>query len=172
MLDIRKLSVALALVLAIGARVADRACAQHPSRLDLGVAAGPSPYDLSGTGTGFAAGIRAPWQAQSWLVIEPGAGFLSYRSQFEDRTSYLFPELSIQGQLRFGRVRPFLGGGAGGAFVVGGDGETVATLHGVGGTRLDISPDWVISGELRVRAVRPWAGNTADFLIGVNRRLQ
>lgn len=172
MLDIRRVSIALALVLGVGAHIADRACAQQVSRLDLGVAAGPSPYDLSGTGTGFAGGMRAPWQAQSWLVIEPGVGFFSYSEQFGDRFTYLFPELSLQGQLHLGRARPFLGGGGGGAFVVGGDGETVATLHGVVGTRVDMGPDWTISGELRVRAVRPWAGNTADFLFGVSRRLR
>jgi hypothetical protein len=105
-------------------------------------------------------------------VIEPGVGFFSYNSQFDIRTSYLFPELSVQGQLQLGRVRPFIGGGGGGAFVLGGEGETVATLHGVGGTRIDISPEWAISGELRVRAVRPWTGNTVDFLFGVSRRLR
>lgn len=171
MLDIPRMSVVLALVLGVVAGVADRACAQQPSRFDFGVAAGPSPYDLSGTGTGLAAGIRAPWQIGKWLVIEPSMGFFSYNSQFDARSSYLFPELSIQSQLRIGRVRPFLGGGAGGAFVVSGVGETVATLHGVAGARLDISPDWVISSELRVRAVRPWTGNTADFLFGVSRRI-
>lgn len=171
MSDIRRAIVGLALVLGVAA-MANRAVAQQASRIDLGIAAGPSPYDLSGTGTAFAAGIRAPWQAQRWLVIEPGVGFLSYDEQFGDRITYLFPELSLQGQLHFGRARPFLGGGVGAAFVVGGEGETVETLHGVLGTRLDMSPDWTVSGEFRVRAVKPWAGNTADFLLGLSRRIR
>jgi hypothetical protein len=172
MFDIRRLSLGLALALGVSTGNTDRAFAQQVRNLDLGVAFGPSPYDLSGTGTAFAAGVRAPWQAQSWLVIEPGIGFLSYEEQFGDRLTYLFPELSIQGQLRLGRARPFLGGGAGGAFVVGGEGETVETLHGVVGTRVDMSPVWTLSGEMRVRAVRPWSGSTVDFLFGVNRRLR
>lgn len=172
MSDTRILRAALVVFLVLGAYPADPALAQQPTRLDLGIAAGPAPYDLSGTGTTIAAAVRAPWQVQGWLVIEPSVGFLSYNSQLDRRTTYLFPELSLQGQLRLGSVRPFLGGGAGVAFVVGGEGETAATLHGVAGARLDIGPEWGVSGELRVRAVRPWAGNTAEFLFGVYRRLR
>ena len=169
---LRRVAFAVALGFGVSACGTPPVVAQQLPRLDLGVAAGPSPYDLSGTGTGFAAGIRAPWQASRWLVIEPGIGFLSYNSQFDTRTSYLFPELSIQGQLRVGRVRPFLGGGAGGALVLQGEGETQATLHAVSGLRLDLDGDWTASGELRVRAVRPWSGNTADILLGISRRLR
>ena len=171
MRDLGRLGIALTVVAVIGARTLESACAQQSSRLDVGIAAGPTPYDLSGTGTALGAGIRAPWQVQAWLIIEPGVGFLSYESQFADRTSYLFPELSVQGQFRLGRARPFLGGGVGGALVVQGEGETVETLHAVVGSRIDVSPDWVISGEIRVRAVQPWTGNTADFLVGVSRRI-
>lgn len=74
--------------------------AQVPQRIDLSLAAGPSPYDLSGTGTGRAAGIRVDWQPLGWLVVQPGMGFFSYDSQFSNRTSYLFPELSLQAQAR------------------------------------------------------------------------
>jgi hypothetical protein len=171
MLYLGRLSIALAVVAVVGARDLESAYAQQSTRLDLAIAAGPTPYDLSGTGTALGAGIRAPWQVQTWLIIEPGVGFLSYESQFVDQTSYLFPELSVQGQFRLGRARPFLGGGAGGAFVVQGEGQTVETLHAVVGSRIDVSPDWVISGEVRVRAVQPWSGNTADFLVGLSRRL-
>jgi hypothetical protein len=172
MTRLRSTITALVLILGVATVIGRPASAQRAARLDVGVAAGPSPYDLSGTGTGFAAAIRGPWEPRSWLVIEPSVGVFSYKSQFNDRLTYLFPELSIQGQLRLGRVRPFLGGGAGGGFALGGRGETVATLHGVGGSRFDVSPEWAISGELRVRAVRPWTGNTVEFLFGVNRRLQ
>jgi hypothetical protein len=116
--------------------------------------------------------MRADWQPVSWLVIEPGVGFFTYESQFADRTTFLFPELSVQAQAGAGVVRPFLGVGGGGAFVVAGDGETVATLHAVGGVRIDLSQGWGLSGELRVRAIRPWTGNTADILVGVSRRIR
>jgi hypothetical protein len=141
-------------------------------RLALAVAAGPSPYDLAGTGTGTSGAAFLAWRPARGLVVEPGLTVFSYRSQFGERTSLLFPELSVQGELVLGRIRPFLGGGGGGAFVLGGVGETVATLHAVGGARVDLGEAWALLGEMRIRAVRPWTGNTVDFLFGVSRGLQ
>lgn len=140
--------------------------------LTLGVAAGPSPYDLSGTGTGAAGAVLLAWAPLRGLVVEPGVTVFTYRSQFDERTTWLFPELSIQGELPLGRVRPFLGGGAGGGFVASGTGQTVATLHAVGGLRIALGEGWGALGEMRVRAVRPWTGNTVDFLFGVSRRIR
>lgn len=48
----RPVSMALVLLLAASASIVDGAYAQS-SRLELGIAVGPSPYDLSGTGTAF-----------------------------------------------------------------------------------------------------------------------
>ncbi len=100
---------------------------QTPNAVALSVAVGPSPYDLSGTGTGFAAALQLPWEPVAGLVVEPGVTFFTYSSQFDTRFNYLFPELSVQAQLPRGRVHPFLGVGAGGAFVLSGPSETVAT---------------------------------------------
>jgi hypothetical protein len=146
--------------------------AQAGNRLALSVAAGPSPYDLSGTGTGFAGAALLPWRPLSGLVIEPGLTLFTYQSQFSDRVNYFMPELSVQGELSLGRVRPFLGGGGGGAFTVSGPGETVATLHAVGGFRVDFGPAWGALAEMRVRAVKPWTGNTVDFLFGISHQLR
>lgn len=141
-------------------------------RLDLAIAAGPSPYDLSGTGTGTSGAALLAWSPVRGLILEPGVTVFSYRSQFDERTSLLLPELSVQGELTAGRFRPFLGGGAGGAFVLGGTGETAATLHAVGGARVDVGDAWSLLGEMRVRAVHPFTGNTVDFLFGIGRRLR
>ena len=140
--------------------------------LALSVAIGPSPYDLSGTGTGAAGAVRLAWTPVRSLVVEPGMTVFTYRSQFDERTTLLFRELSIQGELPLGRVRPFLGGGAGGAFVVSGPGDTEATLHAVGGVRIALGKNWGALGEMRIRAVRPWTGNTVDFMLGVSRRIR
>ncbi len=145
---------------------------QSANPVALSLALGPSPYDLSGTGTGFAMATQLAWEPVAGLVLEPGVTFFTYSSQFDTRFSFLFPELSVQAQLPHGRVRPFLGVGAGGAFTVNGPSETVATLHAVGGVRVVLNATWGMRGELRVRAVRPWVGNTADFLVGVSRRLR
>ena len=115
-------------------------------RLALGIAAGPSPYDLSGTGTGAAVGGFLAWRPVRGLVVEPGLTVFSYRSQFDERTTLMLPELSIQGELVAGRFRPFLGGGAGGAFALSGVPSTSVTLHAVGGARLDLGQTWGLLG--------------------------
>jgi hypothetical protein len=148
------------------------ALGQAGNRMALSLAAGPSPYDLSGTGTGFAAAAQFSWRPVLGLVIEPGLTYFTYQSQFSERIHYLMNDLSVQGELPLGRVRPFLGGGAGFARVVNDPGETVATLHAVGGFRVDLNQAWGARAEMRVRAVRPWTGNTVDFLFGLSRMLQ
>ena len=167
-LTILRLALAGVGLLAPGAS----ASAQAGSRLALSLAAGPSPYDLSGTGTGFAAAMELSWRPVSGLVIEPGLTYFTYESQFSERIHYLMNELSVQGELPLRRVRPFVGGGAGFARVVSDSEELVATLHAVGGLRVDLSRAWGARAEMRVRAVRPWTGNTVDFLFGLSRMLE
>jgi hypothetical protein len=141
-------------------------------RLALGVAAGPSPYDLSGTGTGTAVGGFLAWRPARGLVVEPGLTVFSYRSQFDERTNLLLPEVSFQGELALGGFRPFLGGGVGGAFTLSGVPSTSVTLHAVGGALVDLGQSWGLLGEMRIRAVHPWTGNTVDFLFGASRALR
>jgi hypothetical protein len=140
--------------------------------LAVGIAAGPSPYDLSGTGTGTAAAGFLSWRPARGLVVEPALAMFSYLSQFDERTNLLLPEVSFQGELAFGAFRPFLGGGAGGSFAVSGVPTTTLTLHAVGGARVDLGKSWGLRGEMRIRAVHPWTGNTVDFLFGVSRALR
>ncbi|MGZ8398195.1 MAG: hypothetical protein ACXWWN_04075 [Gemmatimonadales bacterium] len=148
------------------------ALAQTGSRLTLSGLAGPSPYDLSGTGTGFAAALEFNWRPTPGLVIEPGLTYFTYQSQSSEQIHYLMNELSVQGELPLGRVRPFLGGGAGFAGVVDENEEVVGTLHAVGGLRVDLNRSWGARAEMRVRAVRPWTGNTVDILFGLSGMLQ
>jgi len=56
------------------------------SRLALSGLVGPSPYDLSGTGPGFAAAIEFSWRPVTGLVIEPELTYFTYESQFSERT--------------------------------------------------------------------------------------
>lgn len=146
--------------------------ASAQGRLALALAAGPSPYDLSGTGTGTAVGGFLPWRPARGLVVEPGLTVFSYLSQFDERTTLMLPEVSIQGELVLGQFRPFLGGGAGGSFALSGVPTTTLTLHAVGGARVDLGSTWGLLGEMRIRSVHPWTGNTVDFLFGVSRALQ
>ena len=148
------------------------ALAQTGSKLTLSGLAGPSPYDLSGTGTGFAAALEFNWRPTPGLVIEPGMTYFTYQSQFSQQIHYLMNELSVQGELPLGRVRPFLGGGAGFAQVIEENEEVVATLHAVVGLRVDLSRSWAVRGEMRARAIRPWTGNTLDILFGLSGMLE
>lgn len=148
------------------------ASAQTGNRMALSLAAGPSPYDLSGTGTGFAAAAQFSWRPVVGLVIEPGLTYFTYESQFSERLHYLMNELSVQGELPLWRVRPFLGGGAGFARVLEENEELVGTLHAVVGLRVDLSRAWGARAEMRARAVRPWTGNTVDILFGLSGMLQ
>jgi hypothetical protein len=160
------------LVLMLSAGLASTSPSFAQGRLAVEVAAGPSPYDLSGTGTGTAGGAFLAWRPARGLVVEPGLTVFHYRSQSGGGRTHLFPELSVQGELVLGSFRPFLGAGAGATVGLTGAGTTAATLHAVGGARVDLSPSWGLLGQLRIRAVRPWTGNTADFLFGVSRALQ
>jgi len=133
---------------------------------------GPSPYDLSGTGTGFAAnlGIAVPMLRQA-LILEPSLGIFTYSSQFGNRTHWLFPELGLQAQAHLGGVRPYLGGGIGaGTEGLSGPARWQVTLHGVAGLRVHLGGRWGMRGEMRVRSVDPFHGNTVDFGVGITHR--
>ena len=162
----------LGLLLGAGFLALNAGAVKAQDRYDLTIGAGPAPYDLSGTGTGTAGAAFLAWSPRRGLIVEPGLTIFSYLSQFDERTYLAFPELSVQAELPGGRLRPFLGGGAGGAFRLSGTGQTVLTLHGAGGVRFHVGDLWTLLGEMRIRAVRPWTGNTVDFIFGIGRRLR
>lgn len=133
--------------------------------------AGPSSYDLSGTGTSFAANLSSTVRlAGRVLLFSPNFGYFTYRTQFGSRRHFLFPEAGFQLQAPMGRFRPYLGAGAGvGIDTQGGPSQLDFTLHAAAGFRLRVRGDWGVRGELRVRSVDPFHGNTADFGIGITR---
>jgi len=143
--------------------------AQH--RGELGLLAGPSPYDLSGTGTGFAAkatltldpGLRA-------IAIEPGLGYFRYTDQGGATVTYLLPEVSVQLRAHSGAIRPYLGAGAGLARAsAAGASATDLTLHGALGLRVPLSSNWSLRAEARLRSVDPFTGNMMDLGFGIGR---
>jgi len=140
---------------------------RHPV---VAVLAGPSPYDLSGVGTGFAAAIRLDFQLFQLIIVEPGLGWFRYRTQDGSLETHLLPELSLQAQARLGPLRPYLGGGAGLAFISPGD-WSYTTLHGAAGVRLTLAPRWLLRAEFRLRTEGPGAGNMGDIGLGAAYRL-
>lgn len=161
----------LALLAALLPVIPASAAGQERPRVQSALLLGPSPYDLSGTGTGLAfnAGITLPLAGRV-LLAEPSVGIFTYRSQFGKRTHWLFPELSIQAQAGLGVVHPYIGGGLGaGTAGLSGPAHWVVTLHGLAGLRVHLGGPWGVRGEMRVRSVDPFHGNTVDVGLGITR---
>lgn len=135
---------------------------------------GPSVYDLSGTGTAFAANFSSTSRlAGRSVLIEPNFGYFTYVTQFGGRRHFLFPELGAQLQAWLGSLRPYFGGGIGMAIdTKGGPSQLDLTLHGAVGFRLRLAGSWGARLEGRIRSVDPFHGNTFDFGLGVTRGLR
>ncbi|MDX1568628.1 MAG: hypothetical protein R3223_12555 [Longimicrobiales bacterium] len=136
-----------------------------------GIVVGPSQYDLSGTGTSPFVSARIDIPVGRNLVVEPALTYLPYETQADRRIHHLIPEFSLQAQ-RYGEVfRPYLGVGFGLSWAVrpGADRQD-PTLAGAAGVRILLGARWHLQGELRVRAIDPWAATTADWGIGIARR--
>jgi hypothetical protein len=133
------------------------------------LSAGPSEYDLSGSGRTWVVAARTDLPMNRAVILEPGIALFSYRSQSGNRLTFLLPELSLQGQGRVGAVRPFVGGGIGFSSTTRGPNQNELTLHAVAGVRIAVSRVWGVRTELRVRSIDPWAGTTADLTFGISR---
>ncbi len=144
---------------------------EESTRSAVSFMAGPSSYDLAGTGTGFAGTIRVDAPSGKFLIFEPGVTFFHYTSDVGNAINYIIPEVSIQVQAPSRTVRPYVGVGAGFSEFLSGRGSTLATLHVTGGIRLDAGRSWGARGEVRLRSIDPFKGNTTDLLFGVMRRI-
>lgn len=158
-------------VLAILTVLPAPAAAQQPERA-LMVIAGPSQYDLGGTGTAPFGAVRLALPLGRTFVFEPGLTYLSYTSQFDPRIHHILPEAQLQAQLPGETFRPYLGAGLGASLAVSeGDEVMDLTLSGAAGVRVLLGSGWMLGGELRVRVIDPWTGTTADWGFGLGRRL-
>jgi hypothetical protein len=142
--------------------------ARRPAIAFLG---GPSSYDLAGTGTAGFGAVRFDLPSGRALVFEPGLTVFRYSTSAGERITYLLPELGVQVQVPGGPVRPYVGGGLGFSEFLSGRGQSDLTLHAAAGLRADVGAGWGLRGEVRVRSIDPFAGSTADFGVGLSRRL-
>jgi hypothetical protein len=134
--------------------------------------AGPSSYDLGGTGTSAFGAVRFDVPVGLVFILEPGVANFRYPAQSSDHITYLFPEVSVQAQVPGGGVRPYLGGGIGFTEFLSGRGRTLVTLHAAAGLRVAVANGWGLRGELRARSVDPFVGSTFDFGFGVSKALR
>jgi hypothetical protein len=168
---IRAPSSALAAALALVA-LAPGAAAQQQMRTETSLLLGPAPYDLLGSGTGFAARLSGASRLspRGVLLIEPSVGYFTYVTKFGGRSQWIFPELGLEAEARVGRARPYLGTGIGAGFETrAGPNQVEFTMHAAGGVRLRFGGSWGARIEMRLRSVHPWQGETADLGLGITR---
>jgi hypothetical protein len=140
--------------------------AQANDRPELSLLLGPAPYDLAGTGTGGAGRLGLSWGlADGVVVLEPSLGVFAASGN-----NLFLPEVSLEAVAGRGRLRPYLGAGAGAAWAFDGNGPAWrATLHAMVGARAELRDGWGVRAELRARSIDPWSGETVDFAVGVTR---
>jgi hypothetical protein len=151
--------------------LASSAAAQQQVRTETSLLLGPAPYDLSGTGTGFAAKLGVTSRlGRGVFLIEPSIGYFAYTTQFGGRSQWIFPELGVEAEAPLGSLRPYLGTGIGAGFETrAGPNQVEFTMHAAAGLRLRLGGSWGARAEARLRSVDPFAGNTTDIGFGITR---
>ncbi len=129
----------------------------------VSLSAGPSAYDLGGSGTGFAAALRFDIPSGRRFIIEPGMGFLRYTGPTAARLNFMLPEISFQFSPSASSTRPYLGAGVGLAEFASGPAAGRGTVHAVAGLRLLLAGKFGVRAEGRYRIYDP-LGSTGTML--------
>jgi Outer membrane protein beta-barrel domain len=137
--------------------------AQMPAP-EISASVGAMQYDASGTGTAPVVALRgAVPLVGSWLLGEGNFSYASLDEQFSDvGTRVGVAEGQLQFQLPLGRVRPYLGAGAGWLhyFNNAPPRATSPTYSAAAGLRVGLSPRISARAELRLRTWSPFgSGN-------------
>jgi opacity protein-like surface antigen len=137
------------------------------TRYALGVSAGVSQFDLSGTGTAGLIALRLELEAKKWFVIEASTSLFRADSDVGLKTLYTIPEMQAQLQLPLSALRPYFGVGIG---AVVGSGRIGATrsLSGSSGIRAKVPHTRIdLRGELRVRGIGDsFSSSAAEWTLG------
>jgi hypothetical protein len=138
------------------------------------VKAGFSPFDLDGTGTGIVFGPQADLMLSKLFFTELSVTVFDHSrdvsfgsTQASQRTRVLLPELSLGAHTTVGRFQPYLLVGGGAAIRLNGFVDGGGTLHAGLGTRFVVGQYTLLRAEAKARSIRPWAGETVDFTIGI-----
>ena len=169
-------------------QVTDLAAQDRPSTREFAIVAGPANYDLAGTGWSWAAAARLGIPLTSVLRLEPGLEFFTYSSQFLDRVSFLLPEVTLQVQYPGQWMQPYLGVGAGAAYLIEGHDQPLGapwddfyldtedpriepSAHAAVGLRAGVAQNWGVLGEARVRNISFFKANNSitEFMLGFTR---
>jgi hypothetical protein len=101
------------------------------------------------------------------LRVEAALAYFRDSTQFTDPVSNWYPEVGAYLTLP-SRVAPYGGAGVG---LSRRPSLTDFTVHGAAGLHAAVAGAWGLRAELRVRAVDPFVGTTADFTVGVSYRV-
>lgn len=137
----------------------------------VSVVGGVSQFDLSGTGTTGVIGVRGDLAARRWLLLEGGLTVFRPNEQFDQRRTYVIPEVQVQAQVPHHRVRPYLGLGVG-SLLASRDLSPQRALSGALGTRVLLRDARVnLRAELRVRGIgEGFSGAVAEWTLGTGFR--
>jgi hypothetical protein len=104
-----------------------------------------------------------------WLLV-PGLTYARGDFKSSPRSSLLIPEVRLDWQISQGRIRPFVGTGAG--FSIGNliDRQSSEMLTAVSGLRADLSPDWGARLEVEMRLAGGFVAGSAGWGLGIARR--
>lgn len=162
------------LCIAVGAMVVvGSAGAQNATReRALTVMAGLVQYDLEVSGNANVTGVRVDLPLGRFVIVEPGITSFRHTGDNVGEDAVLaIPELAVQLQGHFGRVRPFAGGAIGYVFASGAGAErSRSSLAGSAGVRMNLRPQVLVRAELRLRGIDSFAGSMAEWTIGLGYR--
>jgi hypothetical protein len=153
----------------------DKACrcseevqAQSPRQRTLVLQAGRWMVDLDGT----AAAVRAELpmgQSGRWLFV-PGLTFAHGSLRSPTQTDVFVPEALFHYQLARGRVRPYVGGGAGISLINLLDRTFTEVITAGAGVRADLTPQWGARLEVELRSFGFFEVGSVGWSLGVARR--
>jgi hypothetical protein len=140
------------------------------AQFTVGLAAGVSQFDLSGTGSANVFAARVGADVKRWLVLE-GSVATFRPTESLGKSTYYVPEAQLQAQVPARMLRPYVG--VGGGYFVGTSGRpTRGTASLSGGLRAALGDSPAIAqAELRVRGIgEHFGGSTAEWTIGLGWR--
>lgn len=158
------------LALVLSAAIAPSSGSAQQTDEAVSLLAGPSEYDLAGTGIAPFVAARLDLPVGRRFLVEPGVTYMWYECQGGDRIRHVLPEAQLQIRHPGEVFRPYLGIGAGASWaVMPTEDEVDLTISAAGGVRVRVGSGWILRGELRVRVIDPWTSTTADWGLGVGR---
>jgi hypothetical protein len=160
--------VVLSFVAALVIGGASAAEAQQSSGA-LNISVARLDYDLSGTGSAAALGVRTTRDLSSNVRLEVGALFAKPEQQFGPATLFI-PEAQLQYRWNMGHLTPYVGGGIGASFLRSDFGSDWApTLSAAVGTTVRLTRGLGVTGGFRLRG-HEWrsTGTSAGISAGLS----